>query len=169
MFKWIVLALSLAGAWWHFIGNTRLTEDEVREFYAEARLAMHERQAEALCDTLHEDYEASGFLTVGTKVSARSETKETACAGTRKMMSDLKNAEASGNMIPISNRFWIHDIQLSPDRKTATVDISEETEIGGALMQVKGRSIETLVRHHGKIVILSSEGNGSVEGIALAR
>lgn len=169
MFKWIVLAACAGGAWWHFIGNNKLTEDEVREFYVEGRQAVNARQADILCDRMHEDFEARGFLTIGRKVVARSETKDTVCAGTRKLMSDLKNAEAGGTIFPMDNRFWLHSITLSPDRKSATVEISEETDIGGAWLQTRARSVETVVRQHGRIVLLRSEGNGSVQGVALAR
>lgn len=170
MFKWIALAVTLGFAWWHFVGNTKVSEEDVRDYYLEAKNAMQGREAEKMCALLHEDFEGRAFLSVGTKVTARSENKETSCSGYKKLFSDLSNAEAgTDNYYPLSHRFWIHSIEISPDQKTATVDISEATDIGGALVQMRSRATETLVRYHGQVMILKSEGRASAEGLALGR
>lgn len=102
MKKLILLALIAAGAWWHFVGGRRLSEDNVKDFYRDYEIATLQRKPEA------------------------------------------------------------NGIEISPDKKSASADISSTLDVAGSIMNFATRSTQTLIRKNGKVPLQRSESRGTV-------
>lgn len=58
-------------------------------------------------------------------------------------------------------QYAIHSITISPDRRSATVEISTSLDVGGTIMQIRSHSKDTLVRQNG-LVRMQHDAHGSV-------
>lgn len=161
MFKWVALAAALGYGWWHFIGNTSLTDKDVYDYYLDLKIATQGQEAEKLCDMLHEEYHGKSMVSAGGQVSAEESNKESACEGYTKLFGNLEHLRQGMDVsVAVGFRYHIHSIELSEDKRSAVVDVSQSLLLGPT--QVNARGKETLVRHRGKVVSLSSESRTSM-------
>jgi hypothetical protein len=167
MKKLIVLVLlAIPAVWWQFVGwRQELTEDHVREYYAMAERATLQRDPAANCALLDAKFKTEGFVTMAGKRTPASNNKKQACDGYVELFGAWeKIGEKMGGIVQLDSQYTIHNINLSADRKTATVDFSSTLDVAGSLMHIKGRSTDTLVRKSGKVLMVRSEGEGTVSG-----
>jgi hypothetical protein len=164
MKKIILLALVLGGGWWYFVGGRQLSDDRVNGFYQQWERATLERKPQDLCDLLADDFESQGTMVVGGRAqSTGPQNKELTCEAYRGLYDTWeKLGEKMGGLLQLDSQYTVHSIVLSADRKTATVDFSSSLDVGGSIMNIRSRSTDTLVRRNGKVLMLRSQGQGSI-------
>lgn len=162
--KKVLLAVVLAAAgWWYFIGGRTLTEDQVRTFYAEQERVTLERDPKALCALLAADFQTTGAVAVGGRTTHTSQNRQQVCDAYVSLYATFdKLGEKMGGILQLDSKYEIHDIALASNKKTATVDISTSLDVAGTIMNIRSRSTDTLIRRNGKVLMLRSEGTGSV-------
>ncbi|MCL7421984.1 MAG: hypothetical protein M8364_13880 [Methylobacter sp.] len=68
-----------------------------------------------------------------------------------------------GGILQLDYGYSIHKIDISPDSKSAVVDVSFSLDVAGSIMNIRSRSTDTLIRRNGKMLMLRSEGKGTIE------
>lgn len=168
MKKLVMLVLVAAvGGWWYFSGARKLSDENVKDFYRNIEIATLERKPEVLCALLADDFESTGTVTIGGQgqVQAGVQNKAQTCEGYQKLYESWdKLGEKMDGILQLDSKYTIHNISISPDSKTAIVDMSSSLDVGGSIMNITARSTDTLIRKNGKVLMLRSEGKGSVGG-----
>lgn len=162
MKKLILIAIIAAGAWWQYAGASKLSEDDVNKFYRDYQAATLERKPDALCAMLADDYQSEGTVVVAGQVMTASTNKTQSCdalRGTYEAWAQL--GQKMGGIVQLDSSYTIHSIDISKDRKRATVDISSSLDVAGKLMQIRTRSTDTLIRKNGKVMVLHSESRST--------
>jgi hypothetical protein len=163
MKKLIFIAIMAAGAWWHFVGGRKLSEDDVNHFYRDYQAATLQRKPDVLCTLLADDYQSTGTVAAEGQVRADSLNKQQTCESFQKLYDTWdKLGEKLGGILQLDSHYTIHDISISADKKSASVDISTSLDVGGSIMNIRSHSTDTLVRRNGKVLLLRSEGTGSI-------
>jgi hypothetical protein len=163
--KKLLFAVLIAGAaWWYFVGGRKLTEEHVIAFYRSAEAATLERNPDALCSQLTDDFEATGMVTLGSvRQVAASQNKAETCEGYTGLYATFEQlGEKMGGMLQLDSGYQIHSIEISPDRKSAVVDITTSLDVAGSIMNIRSRTTDTLVRRSGKVRMQRSDGNGAI-------
>ena len=162
--KTILLLIVLAGAgWWYFVGSRTINEGQVTGFYQAQQAATLERKPEVLCALLADDFSATGSIALAGSSRNESVTRQQLCDGYVDMYAAWeKLGSAMGGEVQLDSHYDIHAIEIAPDKKSATVDISMSLDVAGNLTNMRSRSTETLVRRNGKVLLLRSEGTASV-------
>jgi hypothetical protein len=164
MKKLLVLAvLGIGGGWWYFVAGRTLTEAQVRTFYAEMERATLERKPDELCKVMSEDFE--GIVTTRVQGEDQTQTlnKDQTCESfveTYKLFDKI--GEKMGGLVQLDSSSEIHSIDLSDDKKRAIVDISTKLVVGGSIMTARSRSVDTLIRRNGKVMIQRSDARQSI-------
>lgn len=156
MKKLILLAVLAGLAWWYFDQSRRMTETHIRESYAADMDAMRRFDADSLCARMSDDYE-------GTE-SSRQQDDETQhfdkagqCARIRESLSGMQRiSAATGGRLAMEIDYEIKSIELSPNRKQATVQSVSTARLGGMTL-ARERTTDHLVRRHGRILSVASE------------
>jgi len=163
MKKLLLIAIVLAAGWWYFIGGRKLSEDDINAFYRSHEAAMLQRRPEALCAMLSKDYQSVETMVVGGAVRTDSQDKAGACESMTQLYASWETlGDKMGGVLQLDSRYTIHSITLSPDRLTATVDISSSLDVAGSIMNIRARSTDTLIRRNGMVYLQRSEGRGSI-------
>lgn len=163
MRKILFLVLIIAGGWWYFIGGRKLSDEHVNGFYRDLEIATLQRQPDAICALLAPDFQSTGSVSTTENRQTVNQNKQQACDAYRDLYATWeKLGEKMGGMLQLDSQYTIHSISLSPDGKTATVDVSSSLDVAGTLMHIRSRSTDTLVRRNGKVLLLHSSGVGSV-------
>ena len=163
MKKLILLALIAVGAWWHFVGGRKLSDDSVNAFYRDYQSATLSRNPEALCGLLADDFHGSGSVALGKGVAQESSDKAQTCEAWDGLFASwVKLGDAMGGVLQLDSHYEIHSITLSPDKKTATVDISSKLDVAGSIMNLRARSTDTLIRRNGKVLLQRSDSRASL-------
>ena len=162
--KKIVLLLCLAGAgWWYFVASNRLSEEDVRDFYAAQTVATLDRKPEELCKLLADDYSSKITTSVAGQRTTSDHDKGAACQNAHDLYESFdKIGEKMGGVVQLDFNQGLDSIAIAPDRKSATIETRFTFDVASALMNMKGTSTDVLVRRHGKTLMLSSEGKVSL-------
>ncbi len=164
MKKLLLVALLGAAVWWYFVGGRKLDEAQVNEFYRRVEVASLDRKPDDLCALLADDFSSTGTVAVGGQQRTQTQGKAATCESYRGLYAAWeKLGEKMGGPLQLDSDYDIHSIKLSADHKTATVDISTSMDVAGSIMNIRSRSTDTLVRRNGKVLLLRSEGRGSIE------
>jgi hypothetical protein len=67
-----------------------------------------------------------------------------------------------GGMLQLDSSYKINSIEIQPDGKSALVDYTSSLDVAGTIMNIRSRSTDTLIRRNGKVLMLRSDGTGSV-------
>jgi hypothetical protein len=163
MKKLILIGLIAAGGWWYFVGGRTLTDEQVRTFYQDVERATLMREPERLCESLAEDFQSDDVASVGGRREKSSHNKTQTCDGYRDLYKSFDMIGTQmGGMVQLDSRYEIHSIQISPDGKNATADVSTSLDVAGSIMNIRWRSTDTLIRRNGKVLVLRSQGKGSI-------
>ncbi len=157
MKKIIFLVLVATGAWWYFIGGRTLSEESVRSFYEQQQAATLKRDPEKICALLDKEFRAQEMDFSGNNVKAAMGKTE-ACDTTRLMYQSFEElGNKMGGPLQIDYSYTLHNIELSEDKKSATVDVSYSLDIAGSIMNIRSRGTETIIQKLGKPLLLKSE------------
>ena len=161
--KLILLVLVAAGAWWYFIGSRKLTEDHINSLYQEMERATLAREPKALCDLLADDFQSTSKTSVGGRSVSTSENKDQTCQSYVSLYDSFeKIGDRMGGIVQLDSAYEIHEIQIAPDKKSARVDVSSSLDVAGTVMNIRSRSWDTVIRRNGKVLVLKSDGEGSI-------
>lgn len=164
MKKIILFVLIAFAAWWYFIGGRKLTEVHVNEFYRNHEIATLERKPDNLCSLLADDFKSAGTVVIQGTSRTEEHNKTQTCDAYRELYAAWATlGEKMGGVLQLDSDYKIHSIAISADRKTATVDVSSSLDVAGSIMNIRSRSTDTLVRRNGKVMLMRTEGIGSVK------
>ncbi len=165
MKKLILIApLVAAAGWWYFVEGRTLNEDDVLAFYKQQEIATLSRHPEELCALMDDDFQEVGVAVVQDQERRDRVNKEQICQSARdlyQIFDDL--GDKMGGILQLDYGYSIHKIDISPDKKSATVDASYSMDVAGSIMHMRSRSTDTLIRRNGKMLMLRSEGKGTIE------
>lgn len=157
----LVVSISVA-AWWYFIEGRKMTEAHVTEYYHRLELVL-ERKPDELCSLLSDDFKSSGTAGMqGMKVLGENDKARTCEAYQELYTTWAKLAEKMGGTLQFDSEYKIQSISISADQRSATVDVSSSLDVGGSNTNIRSLSTDTLVRKNGKVMMIRSEGRGSV-------
>jgi hypothetical protein len=163
MKKLILLVILAATAWWYFIGGRSLSEESVRTFYQQQEIATLKRAPEELCSLLDDRFQATGTTALGDQSRTDIADKEQTCDGYRAMYQGFEAlGDKMGGILQLDYNYTVHSIELAPDKKSATVDVSYSLDVAGSIMNIRARSSETLIRKNGKTLMARSEGKAEL-------
>lgn len=163
MKKLIVLAILGGAGWWYFIGGRTLAEEHVNGFYRELEAATLSRNPEAICALLADDFQTTGTVEIGGRRGTSTQNKAQACAAYVAMYENFeKLGDKMGGLLQLDSNYKINSIAIQPDGKSAIVDFSSSLDVAGTLMNIRSRSTDTLIRRNGKVLMLHSDGKGSI-------
>jgi hypothetical protein len=162
--KKLILAVLVAGlGWWWFIGGRQVNEEHVHDYYRLVDRATGMRDPKQHCDLLHDDFQSSGVVSTAAGRMTSSVDKKQSCEAYVQLYDTFEKLGAKmGGIVQLDSHYEIHSIEISPDRKTANVDLSYSLDVAGSLMNIRSRSTDTLVRRNGQMLMLRSEGRGTI-------
>lgn len=164
MKKVLLLVLALVAAWWYFDGSRRMSEESIRAHYKEQLAAYDRHDAEALCKTMSDDYQAQSIVFTPDGSKRQTHRRDEACREiTRGLDAFRQLSQASAGMLSLRIDMQIGKIDLSPDRKTAVVESVSTMKLGEMLV-MRTRSSETLIRRMGRITSRGGESKSWVYG-----
>lgn len=151
MKKIVLLVILGVLAWWYFDGSRRMSEEQIRAYYAEEVRIMTDLDKERLCLAMSDDYRLEDLSHTPQGPVRMALDKEQACtvAGAAIDMFSQLRAMSNGMLAP-TIKHEIARIELSPDRKSATVETTSKILLGERLIS-RGRFSEKLIRRIGKI------------------
>ena len=159
----LVIVAIAVGAWWYFVGGRKLSDADVRGFYRDYEIATLDRKPEDLCALLADGFESRGSVALGGASRASSLTRSQTCDGYRDLYAAWeKLGEKMGGTLQLDSSYEVSNVQIAPDGKTATADVSSSLDVAGSVMNLKSRTRDTLIRRHGKVLLLRTEGSGSI-------
>lgn len=163
MKKLLVIVLVAVGAWWFFVGGRKLTEEQVNDFYQDVTRATLSRRPEDLCALLAPEFKTTGTVSAAGQQKTESMDKAQTCDGYTKLYAAWDQlGEKMGGTLQLEYGSTIHSITIAPDHKSATVDVSTTLDVGGSIMKIRSRSTDVLIRRAGKVLMLRSDGTGSI-------
>jgi hypothetical protein len=156
-----LLAAILAGTagWYYLIDGSKLDEAMVREFYEQQSRHTYERDPEALCKQLSGSYRMSIESRIGGKVTNATYGKSVACEQLRKSFKFFEDmGERAGGTLTIEYSYEIHQLDISPNHKSATVEIATTLKMGEEFMQIFSESTDRIERSMRKVQLVSQDG-----------
>ncbi len=163
MKKIFLVALAAVGFVAFYVHGSKLSEEQVRDYYQKLERATLERKPEDICALLADNYRASGTVYAGGQSSTFTQNKAEACENARKLYASWQEiGNKKGGLLYLDYDYEIHSIAISPDQKTATVSISYSMDVSGTLMRIRSSGTETLIRRFGKVRELHSESQESI-------
>lgn len=163
MKKLLFVALIVASVGFYALQHRAIDDAQVAAFYRDMEVATLQRKPQALCDLLAPDFRSHGTVSVGGASRTDMQDKAQACEAYHGMFANFeKIGDQMGGMLQLDHSYTVHAVSIAADRQTATVDYSDSLDVAGSLMNIRSRSRDVLVRRFGKLVMLRSEGNGSI-------
>jgi hypothetical protein len=159
--KYLVLAL-LAGAaaWFYLIDGTRLDEGMVREFYAQQARHTYERDPEALCKQIGGKYQMHIQSRIAGKVTDARYGKSAACEQLRQSFKFFEDiGERADGILTIEYSYDIRKLDLSPNNRSATVEIATTLKMGEELMQIFSESTDRIERSMRQVVLVAQDSS----------
>lgn len=157
--KILLITLFLGGVLWFWHYRTTLSESKVSAYYDQVGEVIAAREVEGVCQLLADDYQGSDSSSFGEGRGAeRQFDKAQACNATREMFARFNGADKNmSSLLNVKYSYKVNSIQLSPDKKSAIVDINYSLATSGNLMQIESHSTDKLIRKNGKTLLLRSD------------
>ncbi|MCB2019004.1 MAG: hypothetical protein KDF54_16085 [Hydrogenophaga sp.] len=165
MQKLFILVIAAAGTWWYFVGGRKIDEAQVHDYYHQMQVATLDRKPDNLCALLAPEFQSSGTVRVAGQSRIDTQNREQVCASYQEMYDTFaKLGEQMGGLLQLNSSVSVNSVVISPDGKTATVDLNSSLDVGGSIMNLRSHSTDTLVRRNGKVLMLNSTGTGAIGG-----
>lgn len=157
--KILVIVVLLGCAWWYWKERTTLSEAKILAYYDQVGEVIQAREPDGLCKLLAEDYQGSDSSSFGEGTGAERQFDKTqACSATREMFARFNGADNKvSSLLKLKYSYKVNSIKLSPDKKSALVEINYSLDAGGTLMQVNTHSLDSLIRKNGKTQMQQSK------------
>ena len=161
-FLFFVIVLG-GGAYWYLIAGRQLTDAHVRAFYEKMEMATLDRKADDVCALLADNFETTGTVEVGGRKAQSTQNRDETCEAYTKLYEQFeKIGSKMGGTLQLDSNYRIYSINITPDKKSAMVDMGYSLDVGGSIMHIRSRSTDTLIRRNGKVLMLRSEGDGRI-------
>lgn len=153
------------GIWYAAIGGRQINEGHVRDLYKEYWSAFDRGDGKAVCELFSDT--VSGRFTSTSRSMPVKETldKAAACSSVDDFYQAKKQLEEkAGEELYTNFEYTIKSIEISPDNKTATVEVLTEMRIGterGALLDMRSSQIDKVKRSFGQARFSQSDGTVS--------
>ncbi len=164
MTKLVLTIVGLAVAGWYFvIDGSKLDEAMVRTFYEQQQHATLSRDPEALC----KQFASTAVINTETLMMGQTQAQilnnKTACDATRDAWKSFEAMGAkAGGILTIEYDYKIDSIELSANKKRATVVTSNTLKMGEAFMQFRTTATEELVRNYRQVQLARSDSKTGV-------
>jgi hypothetical protein len=150
------------GIWYAMVGGRQIDESHVRHLYAEYMSAFDKGDGKAVCE-MFDDKVSGSFRSTAPSIRVNETIdKATACAAVDDFYQKKKKLEAlSGEEMHTNLEFTINAIEISPDKKSATVDVLMEMRIGTerkSLMDMRSQQTDKVIRKFGNAKFVQSDG-----------
>ena len=161
-----VFGCAAYGAWYAAIGGKRIDEEQVRELYQQYHAAFQREDAKAVCDMY--DDKITGRFSSSSKAYPVKETldKASACSAVSDFYeTKRKLEEKTGKALDTNFDVHIESIEISADRRTATVDVLTEMRIGteqASIVDLRVHHIDKVTKNLGKVRFVQSDGTASL-------
>lgn len=162
--------LALAGVsafalWFALVGGRQMSQDDVRLHYARYASAFDRADAKAVCDLFDERVHGR-FRSTSSRIKVPEVvSKAQACQSVDEFQRVRRQLqEATGQEMFTNIEYTITDIALSPDRKTATVQVLMEMRVGtsqGALIDMRSTQTDVIQRRWGRTRFVQTDGSVS--------
>lgn len=141
--------------------QSMLDEDIVYAHYQKQINAMRTFDAETQCKMMHPRYRGvDRSRTRRGEVTVVMDRRE-ACKGLREAMDTMKALVKALEIEP-DMKFTIESVDLSPDRREATVKLRYSLELGKEA-SVAATGTETLMRHKGDVYVVNSQSKSIIK------
>lgn len=150
--KILLVIVAIVGAvWWFFIGNSKISEARVNEYYQNLEIATLSRKPEDMCSLLANEFTSKSTVTANGQNRTDLQDKKQSCEAQKAFYEGIgKLGEKMGGILQLDSNYKIHSITIANDKKSATVDVSSSLDIAGSIMNFRSRSTDTLVLRRGK-------------------
>ena len=139
---------------------SKLDEDIVYAYYQKNINALRRFDAKTLCGMLDAKFHAVDVAKTPAGLERTELDRARACAETNASMALMREVVEATKADP-DLKYTIQSVDLSPDRKRATVKLRMSMKIGKRFSMTSSGT-ETLVRHLGKVQVLNSETRTAV-------
>lgn len=147
----LLLILAVVGGC-GFIGNSTISDEDVRAFYQKYDEETLKRNPQGLCDLLADEYQSSK---AGSKSAPRD--KRQSCDRIEAIFDDIeKMGEKMDGIMQLEAGHEISKLDISTDNKMATVEIFSSFDVGGSFMNWRDKYTDTLIKRRGKVLLLKS-------------
>lgn len=159
MVKWVLLVVAAAvGGWYYVIDGRKLDEQMVREFYQQQYHATYSRDPEALCSQYASRAKVTQEMRMSGRTTTDTMTRSQACERLREQFQFFEMAgEKAGGMLTIEYTHELHEIEISPDRKSARVVFSSTLKMGETFMQFFTTANERLERSMRRVQLVEAD------------
>ncbi|MBL8404817.1 MAG: hypothetical protein JNL16_09790 [Dechloromonas sp.] len=161
----IVVGCIAFGIWFVVIGGKKIEEKHIYDLYNEYTAAFASEDAKKVCD-MFDDKVTGHFQSTSRSMPVRpSITKSAACSSVDEFYQSMRKLEeATGQELYANFEYTIKNIEISPDKKTATVNVLMEMRVGtenGALLDMRSNQTDVINRNLGKVRFVQSNGSVS--------
>ena len=160
--KYFLLAAACAlGAWFWLVGGRQITESDVRALYSQEAAWLDAAKPQAMCDVFDDQYAGRVTTLTGEIKVFEVIDKAKSCASLVKFFEVISSLNAKlGGAVVTNSDVNIDKIEISGDKKTATVTVRTEIRIGtekALMMKMTTGSVDTLVKRNGQVLRLAAE------------
>lgn len=163
---WILIACA-AGGWYWLVGSRQISESDVQSYYTQELQWLDEGKSKEMCDSLDEKYSARMVQVSASGRVVEQFDKAKNCHATEVLFESVKKLnDTMGGGVVFNAQNNLNKIELSSDKKTATVSVQSILKMGTEkvlMMKMTSESTETFIKRNGKLLRLSAEGEVLVE------
>ncbi len=157
--KWaLAVVAGLVVGWFYLIDGSKLDEQMVQDFYKLQQHNTYKRDPEALCKQLGGKLKLHQESLIAGKTQVVDMNKNQACDSLResfKMFEEM--GEKAGGMLTIEYSYEITRLELAPNKKSATVDVTSTLKMGEAFLQFFHTSTERIERSMRRTQLVASD------------
>lgn len=155
----LLLVLAAIAGIYNYAGNA-LEEKHVRELYEAQEKALLAQDGEALCKMTSEDFEMVILYRIDSHQRRDTTTREQYCKSSGQTAEQMRQLAHLMGDVPMKYKQTISDIVISPDERSATVEVRATMEMPG--FRMTSRTHDTVVRKRWKTQVSRSEGTAWV-------
>ena len=160
-----LVACGAYGAWYVAIGGRQISEEHVRDLYHDYWSAFDKGDGKAVCSLFSDDVSGNFKSTSRSMHVKESIDKATACSAVDDFYQSKKHLEESiGQDLHTNFEYTIKSISISPDKKSATVEVLTEVRIGTeqkSLLDMRSDQVDKIKRSLGRAQFVQSDGTVS--------
>ncbi len=150
----IVLALCV-GAWYFFVGGRKLDEAAIRAYYDKQAQAFIAGDADTLCRQISKKAVLTGEGVMMGESRSATLNKEDQCEALHRLFEAFDEVQhATGERISLQYDYRIESVEISTDRKRATVTGSSTISMAGSARSIKSTGTAEYVSELGQVRLI---------------
>ena len=161
--KWVLIVLAGAlGAWYFLVGSRYISEADVRAQYQSEADWLDQGQHARICAAFDEQYVGHIASVTAAGSVLENTDKAQSCAAIEAFFATLKKlSDKAGSDVVTNSDVTLEKVEISADRRTATVTVRSEVRVGTEkmlMMKMTSEGTDTLIKRHGTVYRLRAEG-----------